>query len=115
MDVVGVPTKPTALPLCADRQRVLVQEEHDFHQNRTGEGVRHGPQKQPHRGPEPGRQAPRPFRPRGFAPAVGDDTVLQVYIKGLPFPVVLAKQVFTNKDGITGVIYLASSDLQSTY
>jgi IS4 transposase len=40
-----------------------------------------------------------------------EGTVLQAYIKGLPFPVVLAKQVFTNKDGSTGVLYLASSDL----
>jgi hypothetical protein len=40
---------------------------------------------------------------------------LQVYIKGLPFPVILAKQVFTNKDGSTGVLYLVSSDLLLTY
>ena len=31
------------------------------------------------------------------------------------FPVVLAKQVFTNKDGSTGVLYLASSDLLLDY
>jgi IS4 transposase len=44
-----------------------------------------------------------------------EGTVLQAYIKGLPFPVVLAKQVFTNKDGSTGVLYLASSDLLLDY
>jgi hypothetical protein len=41
--------------------------------------------------------------------------VLQVYIKGLSFPVVLARQVFTNKDGSTGVLHLASSDLLLDY
>jgi len=42
-------------------------------------------------------------------------TVLQVYIKGLSFPVVLVKQVFTNKDGSIGVLYLATSDLLLDY
>jgi len=46
---------------------------------------------------------------------LGEGTVLQVYIKGLSFPVVLARQVFTNKDGSTGVLYLASSDLLLDY
>ena len=44
-----------------------------------------------------------------------ENTVLQVYIKGLSFPVVLAKQVFTNKDGSIGVLYLATSDLLLDY
>lgn len=39
-----------------------------------------------------------------------EGTVVQGHLKGVPFPVVLAKQVFTNKDGSTGVLYLASSD-----
>jgi hypothetical protein len=38
-----------------------------------------------------------------------------VYLKGLDFPVVLAKQVFTNKDGSPGVLYLVSSDTDLTY
>jgi hypothetical protein len=46
---------------------------------------------------------------------LGEGTVSQVYIKGLSFPVVLARQVFTNKDGSTGVLYLASSDLLLDY
>lgn len=33
-----------------------------------------------------------------------------VYLKGLDFPVLLAKQVFTNKDGSTGTLFLISSD-----
>jgi DDE superfamily endonuclease len=44
-----------------------------------------------------------------------ENTVLPVYIKGLAFPVIVAKQVFTNKDGSIGILYLASSDLQLTY
>jgi len=36
---------------------------------------------------------------------------IQVYIKGLAFPVWLIQQVFTNKDESTGVIYLVCSDL----
>ncbi|MBN2260462.1 MAG: transposase, partial [Clostridiales bacterium] len=38
-----------------------------------------------------------------------------VYLKGLEFPVILAKQVFTNKDGSTGELYLVSSDIQLNY
>jgi hypothetical protein len=33
------------------------------------------------------------------------------WIKGLEFPVLLLRQVFTNKDGSTGTLYLACSDL----
>jgi hypothetical protein len=44
-----------------------------------------------------------------------DNTVLPVDIKGLAFPVMLARQVFTNKDGSSGVLYLAASDCQLTY
>lgn len=36
---------------------------------------------------------------------------VQAYIKGLDFPVLLLRQVFTNKDGSTGQMYLACSDL----
>jgi len=38
-----------------------------------------------------------------------------VYLKGLDFPVLLAKQVFINKDGSTGTLYLVSSDTFLTY
>lgn len=38
-----------------------------------------------------------------------------VYLKGLDFPVLLTKQVFTNKDGSTGVLYLVSSETALTY
>ena len=36
---------------------------------------------------------------------------VQAWIKGLDFPVLLLRQVFTNKDGSTGTMYLACSDL----
>jgi hypothetical protein len=42
-------------------------------------------------------------------------TTRQVYLKGLPFPVVLAKQVFKNQDDSQGVLYLVSSDLSLDY
>ncbi len=38
-----------------------------------------------------------------------------VYVKGIEFPVLLAKQVFTNKDGSVGVLYLVTSDTALTY
>ena len=38
-----------------------------------------------------------------------------VYLKGLDFPVLLAKQVFINKDGSTGTLYLVTSDTSLTY
>jgi hypothetical protein len=38
-----------------------------------------------------------------------------VYLKGIDFPVVLLKQVFTNKDGSTGCLFLVSSDLRLDY
>ena len=36
---------------------------------------------------------------------------IQAWLKGLDFPVLLSRQVFTNKDGSTGILYLAGSDL----
>ena len=36
---------------------------------------------------------------------------VQSWIKGLDFPVLLLRQVFTNQDGSTGTLYLACSDL----
>lgn len=35
----------------------------------------------------------------------------KAWLKGLDFPVLLNRQVFTNKDGSTGILYLACSDL----
>lgn len=38
-----------------------------------------------------------------------------VYLEGVSFPLKLAKQVFTNKDGSTGVLYLVTSDTTLTF
>jgi len=38
-----------------------------------------------------------------------------VYLKGVKFPVVVAKQVFTNQDGSSGTLFLVSSDTTLTY
>jgi len=35
----------------------------------------------------------------------------KAWLKGLDFPVLLSRQVFTNKDGSAGILYLACSDL----
>ena len=34
----------------------------------------------------------------------------EIYLAGVPFPLVLVKQVFTNEDGSVGLRYLVSSD-----
>ena len=41
-------------------------------------------------------------------------TVREVYLKEVPFPLLLCKQVFTNEDGTSGVLYLVSSDTTLT-
>jgi len=43
------------------------------------------------------------------------NTVRRVYLEGVSFPLLLAKQVFHNKDGSIGVLYLVTSDLTLTY
>jgi hypothetical protein len=42
---------------------------------------------------------------------VEPDTVREVYLEQVGFPLLLAKQVFKNEDGTEGVLYLVSSDL----
>ena len=39
----------------------------------------------------------------------------KIWIKGLDFEVLLVKQIFTNKDGSTGVLYLVTNDLSLTF
>lgn len=39
-----------------------------------------------------------------------EETAFTVWLKDVPFPVKLVRQVFENKDGSTGVLYLACSD-----
>lgn len=39
-----------------------------------------------------------------------EGAVREIYLEGVEFPLLLAKQVFTNGDGSTGVLYLVTSD-----
>ena len=39
----------------------------------------------------------------------------RIWLEDLDFPLLLVKQVFTNEDGSTGVLYLVTSDLHLTY
>jgi hypothetical protein len=39
---------------------------------------------------------------------------VQGWVKGLDFPVLFHRQVFTNKDGSTGILYLISNDVDAT-
>ena len=39
----------------------------------------------------------------------------EIYLEGVAFPLLLAKQVFTNEDGSTGILYLVSSDPTLSY
>ena len=39
----------------------------------------------------------------------------EIWLEGVDFPLVLAKQVFTNGDGSTGILYLVSSDTDLSY
>lgn len=43
-----------------------------------------------------------------------EETLVTGWLKDVPFPVLLVRQVFTNKDGSTGILYLAGSDTTVT-
>lgn len=43
--------------------------------------------------------------------ATPEGTVCEVWLEGLAFPLLAAKQVFINEDGSTGTLYLVTSDL----
>ena len=40
---------------------------------------------------------------------------LKVHLESVDFPLLLTKQVFTNEDGSTGILYLVTSDLTLDY
>ena len=44
-----------------------------------------------------------------------ENTVHEVYLESVDFPLLLIKQVFTNEDGSTGMLYLVTSDLTLAY
>ena len=43
-----------------------------------------------------------------------EETLYTGWLKDVPFPVLFVRQVFTNKDGSTGILYLACSDTTVT-
>lgn len=43
------------------------------------------------------------------------NTVREIYLEGVDFPLLLVKQVFVNEDGSSGVLYLVTSDTTLTY
>ena len=43
-----------------------------------------------------------------------EETLFTGWLKDVPFPVLIVRQVFTNKDGSTGILYLACSDTTVT-
>jgi len=42
---------------------------------------------------------------------LSEDTTVTIYLEGVPFPIQVVRQVFTNEDESTGVRYLITSDL----
>jgi len=43
-----------------------------------------------------------------------EETVFTGWLKDVPFPVRFVRQIFTNQDGSTGILYLACSDTTLT-
>ena len=43
-------------------------------------------------------------------PVSSEGTVKEVWLEGVDFPLLMARQVFTNKDGTESVLYLVTSD-----
>jgi hypothetical protein len=43
------------------------------------------------------------------------NTVMEIYLEGVEFPILLIKQVFTNGDGSNGILYLVTSDKSLDY
>lgn len=46
--------------------------------------------------------------------ALEPDTRMTIYLESVDFPLLLVKQVFTNEDGSTGILYLVTSNLELT-
>lgn len=44
-----------------------------------------------------------------------NNSTLTIWLDGVPFPLLLIKQVFKNEDGSQGVVYLVTSDVTLTY
>ncbi len=52
---------------------------------------------------------------RADAADIGTDTPKKIFLEDVDFPMLLIKQVFADKDGSTGTLYLVSSDTGMTY
>ena len=46
---------------------------------------------------------------------IGPNTVREIYLEGVEFPLLLAKQILTNEDGSNGILYLVTSDKSLDY
>src|SRR4051812_22151572 len=46
---------------------------------------------------------------------LADEAVQEIYLESVDFPLLLVKQLFTNEDGSTGILYLTTSDLTLSY
>ncbi len=55
------------------------------------------------------------FQPVSTLALWPEGTGCEVWLEGLAFPLLSAKQVFTNEDGSTGTLYLVTSDLTLDY
>jgi hypothetical protein len=44
-----------------------------------------------------------------------DESVQEIYLEGVDFPLLLVRQLFANEDGSTGLLYLTTSDLTLAY
>ena len=45
---------------------------------------------------------------------IEEDSLMEIYLERVDFPLMLTKQIFTNEDGSQGVLYLVTSDLTLT-
>ena len=84
--------------------------EHEPHKGGVEEGVHHGAE-------NPNRKVALSLedKRKGAYERVGSlklkpGAVLEVHLEQVRFPLFVLKEVFTNEDGSTGVLYLASSD-----
>jgi hypothetical protein len=46
---------------------------------------------------------------------LAEETTCEIWLEEVDFPLLLAKEVFTNEDGSTGTLYLVTSDLTLSY
>ena len=80
------------------------------HQGNTGEGLHHGTEKQPFGSLGRSSRKKKHYTRLGQPEWAGQKAATG-WLNGLNFPIKLARQVFTNKDGSSGIFYLACSKL----